>query len=100
MPELLIRDMPPELFERLKASAAKHNRSISEEAIAFLEKALPAKPRKVEIPRAHKGRFPITKEFIDMAKREGREVKFPTPIKGRFPLTQEFLDKHKREGLP
>ncbi|MCI0440737.1 MAG: Arc family DNA-binding protein [Chloroflexi bacterium] len=75
MPELLIRDMPPELYERLKASAAKHNRSVSEEAIAFLEKALPQE-------------------------RQRREVKVPTPIKGKFPLTQEFLDKHKREGLP
>ena len=73
MAGLLIRDIPPELHERLKASASKNHRSMSKEALAILEEAFVGKaPRKVKIPRVHKGKFPITQEFIDKAIIEGR----------------------------
>jgi len=37
---LTLKNIPDALYERLKASAAKHRRSVSNEAIACLESAL------------------------------------------------------------
>lgn len=42
MPDLLIRNLPPELHARLKASAASHRRSLTQEAILIVEKGLAA----------------------------------------------------------
>lgn len=42
MANLLIRNLPPELHARLKASAAAHRRSLTQEAILIVEKGLAA----------------------------------------------------------
>jgi plasmid stability protein len=40
MPSLTIKDIPPPLMERLRASAARDHRSLNREAIFLLERAL------------------------------------------------------------
>jgi hypothetical protein len=73
MPALLIKDLPPELHEKLKESAARHRRSLTKEALVLLEGALAAPKRSVEPPRPFKARVPVTQELLDQAKDEGRE---------------------------
>ena len=71
MPALVIKDLPAELHRRLKDDAERHHRSMTQQAIAILEQGL---RRFRPIPRfkAYRGAFPLTNEFIDAAKREGR----------------------------
>lgn len=73
MPGLVIKDFPPELHRKLKEQATRHHRSMTKEVVALLEQALGQGPRREEFPPPFKGRFPVTDEFIDRAKREGRE---------------------------
>jgi plasmid stability protein len=73
MPALLIKDLPPELHERLKDSATRHRRSLTKEALVLLETALATPDRPVEPPRPFKARLPLTQELLDQAKGEGRE---------------------------
>ena len=40
MPALQVRDFPDDLYERLKASAAKSHRSIAQQTVAFVEAQL------------------------------------------------------------
>lgn len=40
MPDLLIRNVPAELHARLKAAAAAHRRSVTQETIATIEMGL------------------------------------------------------------
>ncbi len=77
---LTLRDIPNELYERLRASARIHRRSLNREAIACLELALA--PRLVAVSerlaRARALRAALPKvEFrakgIDACKREGRK---------------------------
>ncbi|MGQ9647711.1 MAG: FitA-like ribbon-helix-helix domain-containing protein [Thermodesulfobacteriota bacterium] len=71
MPALLIKDIPPEVYEWLKREAARNRRSMIQQTIVVLEERM---------PRFHSVRFPppiptrtvLTAEFIDRAKREGR----------------------------
>ncbi len=75
MPGLLIRELPEELHRKLKERAARNRRSLSKEALVILETVLSdtntfAGP---ELPTPHKGRFLLTDEWIDQAKREGRQ---------------------------
>lgn len=76
---LTLKNIPDELYERLKDSAAMHRRSLNSEAIVCLESML--LPRRIEpaerIARARalraalpKGRFRA--RDIDALKREGR----------------------------
>lgn len=44
MPTLTIRDCPPLLLARLRASAAAHRRSLNSEALVLLESALSPEP--------------------------------------------------------
>ena len=77
---LTLENIPDEVFERLEASAASHERSLTSEAVACLEVALhPAKARADEfLARARRIResSPATISNcgeIDAYKREGRE---------------------------
>jgi plasmid stability protein len=45
MPDLLIKDFPPELHRRLKQEAARYRRSMPRQALALLEQALAAPAR-------------------------------------------------------
>lgn len=73
MAGLLIKNLPPELHQKLKESAARHHRSLNKEALTLLEEAL-AKPRRArELPRPHEARIFLTQEILDKAKDSGRE---------------------------
>ncbi len=76
MARLLLKDIPPPLLERLRARAAAHRRSPSAEALAILEEALDDRavlPTLAEIDALRvRGRGPLTQDFLDAARREGR----------------------------
>lgn len=44
MPDLLIRDLPPELHQKLKDEAARNHRSLGRHALHLLESLLPDSP--------------------------------------------------------
>ena len=50
MPDLLVRNLPAEIHERLKEAAAEHRRSVTQEAIEALRLGLDAMPRSIELP--------------------------------------------------
>ena len=78
MASITIKNIDPELYERLKKNAAEHRRSINSEAIVCIERCLAHYPDVEEIlQKAQKARdmtahYRITNEEIDRAKREGR----------------------------
>jgi plasmid stability protein len=76
---LTLKNIPEEVYERLKASAAAHRRSLNSEAIVCLERAL--LPRKVSMEehlermralQTMLGDREFDPEDIDRFKREGR----------------------------
>ncbi len=76
---ITVKNIPPELYERLKLNAALHHRSINSEVIALIEAGVAAKKRKPEdflasarAIRERTGRYGLKQEFIDRAKRAGR----------------------------
>ena len=78
MATLTLRNVPDELYERLKADATRNRRSLNQEAIAQLEQTAP-RPRTSEemiaIMRRARERVPglwLTPEEIDAAITEGR----------------------------
>lgn len=74
MPGFLIKKMPPKLHRKLKETAARNRRSMTQEALFLLENSLkPLAENPVSPPPPFKGRFPLTPEFIDAAKRKGRK---------------------------
>ena len=73
MPGLVIRNLPPELHRKLEERARRHHRSMAEEAVAILEQALEGGEGVKEAPPPYRGRFTLTQEFLDRARREGRE---------------------------
>jgi plasmid stability protein len=48
MVTVTIKNIPPEIYERLKVQAKNNRRSINKEAISILEKALSISPLDVE----------------------------------------------------
>jgi hypothetical protein len=73
MPSLLIKDMPPELHQRLREAAERDHRSMNRQAIVILEAALNTEPsREPEIPPPIKPAFPMTSEWLEWALAEGR----------------------------
>ncbi len=74
MPNLLIRNLPPELHARLKAAAATHRRSVTQETIATLERGLNASsPSQLHnLPEPLVPARPITMEETLGYIREGR----------------------------
>ena len=77
---LTLKNIPDEVYERLKASAATHRRSLNNEAIVCLESALI--PGRVTVSerlaraRALRAALPKAKfrtKDIDAYKREGRQ---------------------------
>jgi plasmid stability protein len=76
---LTLKNIPDEVYERLKTSAAQHRRSLNSEAITCLESAL--MPRRVSVEerlarirrlRAELGGIELSDADIDAFKREGR----------------------------
>jgi len=74
MAGLLIKDLPKELHQKLKARAAANRRSLSSETIVILEKALHDRSR------------PLTLEDIDRLR-----------ARPRRPLTQAIIDEGLRK---
>ncbi|HMP72260.1 MAG TPA: hypothetical protein PKE55_03260 [Kiritimatiellia bacterium] len=72
MPALVIKDLPADLHRRLKAEAATHHRSMTQQAIVILKQGLHS-VSPVPAFRPYKGKVPLTDDFISTAKREGRE---------------------------
>ena len=79
MPTLTIKNLPPELYERLKQSAERNRRSLNREIIVCLEKALLERPREPEellkriaMLRKQLHVTPLTEEILSQAKSEGR----------------------------
>ena len=76
---LTIKSIPTDVYERLKASAGRHRRSLNAEVIHCLDRALPPRRRDVEETLARldalRKRLKLgawTDEEISRAKREGR----------------------------
>lgn len=72
MPALLIKDLPPDVHRWLKREAEAHRRSMTQEVIVLFEERM----------------------------RKFKPVRFGAPVKTRRPLTAEFIDKAKKEGRP
>jgi plasmid stability protein len=78
MPSLTIKGLPEELHERLKERADQNRRSMNDEVIAILERALLPSRRSAEeaIERAEALNQEIGKTFdptlVEQGKREGR----------------------------
>jgi plasmid stability protein len=71
MASLVIKNLPEDIHERLKAAALKNHRSMTKQAVLLLEEGL-GQRRPVDMPKPITFPFKITQEFLDRAKREGR----------------------------
>lgn len=79
MANLMIKNVPKELYDKLRKSAEAHRRSINSEVIVSLEKVLRTSridPREF-LKRVHELQKsfsvpPLTNEFLDAAKEDGR----------------------------
>lgn len=76
---ITVKKIPSDLYERLKQSASLHHRSINSEIIAIMDDALASKKINPEeflasarALREKTGRYGLSPEFINRAKREGR----------------------------
>lgn len=79
MATMTLKNLPDDLYERLKESAARHHRSINREAIARLERALSSQPVDPEalLERARRVRektsgIYVTDDDLRQARDEGR----------------------------
>lgn len=77
---LTLKNIPDDVYQRLKAAAAAHHRSLNGEAIVCLETALAANRVSVE-------------EHV----RRARELRAKLQSRG---LTHDEIDAFKREGRP
>ena len=79
MPTMTIKNIPEDLYERLKEAARLHRRSMNSEVIVCIEKAVGTRKRDVddilgraEALRQKTARYSITEDEIDEAKSDGR----------------------------
>jgi len=80
MPTMTIKNVPDDLYERLKGSAQEHGRSINSEVIFCLKRALQG------------GRID-PEAFLSRVEALQRQISLP-------PLTDEILRHAKEEGRP
>ena len=64
MPRLTIRDLPPEVYDRLRDRAKRHRRSIAQEAAAIIEQALGKAKGPVHAHLPHASRRGISPEVV------------------------------------
>lgn len=79
MPSMTIKNIPIELYERLKGTAGLHRRSINNEVLVCLERALAAPPQapaalqaKARALRKLTKNFALTEKTLARAKNMGR----------------------------
>jgi len=79
MPTITVKNIPPEIYEKLKQSAAVSHRSINSEIIACIERAVRSQPVNPELLlvnarklRAKTASHPITDHEFTQAKIAGR----------------------------
>jgi len=79
MTAITVKNIPADLYERLKQSAKANRRSLNSEILACIEQAVTSQPINVEalVQRARRLRerapdYLLTDEAFDQAKREGR----------------------------
>lgn len=79
MHTLTLKNIPSDLYQRLKKVAQAHRRSLNSEVLYCVERAL--NPTKIDVPehiataralRAKTTAHPITNDEIDAAKNKGR----------------------------
>ncbi len=74
MASIIIRDLPDELHERLKAQAKRNHRSLNKEAIALIERQLTEPRAAPELPRPLRLKSgPVTVKQIEAAISKGRD---------------------------
>ncbi len=96
--DITIKNMPPNLYKKLKARAATHRRSVNREVISCLEKVLNPQhaDQNLQDPPDNLDNPDQTEELL--AKIEKLRNRVP-PIPSHF-STDEFLRKAKEEGRP
>jgi len=73
MPAVLIKKIPAELHRRLKKQAARNRRSMAQETLRLLEKALDASSApKAKLPEPVKTKRALTDAWLKVAIRSGR----------------------------
>jgi hypothetical protein len=79
MPAITLKNIPPELYERLKQSARANRRSLNSEILVCIERAIGAPPRQADeiVLHARKLRdltagYKVADEVFTQAKSEGR----------------------------
>ena len=79
MPSLTLKNIPDEIYRRLKERAERHRRSLNSEIIVCLEETLQPAPTRVEDTlaaarrlRARVGGAPLTDGELREARRAGR----------------------------
>jgi plasmid stability protein len=77
MASITVKDIPPELHEKLRLSAKQHRRSLNSEIIARLEQTI--EPRRLSV-----------EELLEKARR------FRSTLK--FEATDEEINEWKRQG--
>lgn len=81
MPDVLIKEMPADLHEKLCVEAQKHRRTMTQEVLTILEKEM--------------GVGAATQSETEM----GTDVRdWPPPFKGKRLVTQSLITKGIREG--
>ena len=71
--DLLIRNIPIEVFNLLEESAKEHNRSKTQEAIVALTTGLSIYSNRIRRPKPFEWQEKISNQFIERAIDEGRE---------------------------
>jgi len=79
MPALTIKNIPDDLYDRLKEAALAHRRSLNSEILYCVERVLV--PYKIDVSdhlamarnlREKTAKYTLTDEFLDSAKNDGR----------------------------
>lgn len=72
MTDLLIRQLPEDLHNRLKARARANRRSVTQEVLILLEQSLVSGETYMEPPQPLQGAFDIDDEWLSQARQAGR----------------------------
>ena len=71
--DLLIRNIPIEVYQLLEVAAKEHHRSKTQEAIVALTDGLTRYKNPLKLPNPFKWKSKISNDFIQEAIEEGRE---------------------------